>query len=236
MLFSKYGGDSLHLIVEKLYPDTTWHTWRFNPVSRGYWESMENQAKYLQWFQDRLEINQPSDWYGITNRQFASYHGGGLIQQEGKLTCPETRCQEIFFLVGGVMNILKKHYPDNQWDISQWYGHVNSKAQWFLYKVVRDLFPNYIEVYYNHNIRDMLFQESKISMTVDIWIPHYRIGLEFQGKQHYMATNFLGDFELQLRRDTEKSMACKMANITLIAIPYWWDMQASSLSATLRKV
>jgi 2-keto-3-deoxy-6-phosphogluconate aldolase len=34
--------------------------------------------------------------------------------------------------------------------------------------------------------------------------------------------------------DVQKSELCKQAGITLIEIPYWWDLSMESLTATIR--
>lgn len=39
--------------------------------------------------------------------------------------------------------------------------------------------------------------------------------------------------KMSKERDREKRQACKKQNITLIEVPYWWDMRKESLLALL---
>jgi len=43
-----------------------------------------------------------------------------------------------------------------------------------------------------------------------------------------------GSSEDLKKRDTEKKYACKAANVTLIDVPYWWNMSKQSLATTIR--
>jgi hypothetical protein len=72
-------------------------------------------------------------------------------------------------------------------------------------------------------------------MTVDIYIPTLSLAFEYQGAQHYQRHFKYGTPLEQQRRDQEKKEAITTAGITLIEIPYWWDMKISSLVATIRK-
>lgn len=74
-------------------------------------------------------------------------------------------------------------------------------------------------------------------IELDLWIPKYLIGFEFQGEHHFynLAEAFgpSGTAGLYSERDLLKSSLCQMRGITLITIPYWWDGNVDSLSATL---
>ena len=58
--------------------------------------------------------------------------------------------------------------------------------------------------------------------SLDIYIPEKRIGIEYQGIQHYEPVDFFGGedgYHNQLVRDEEKKEKCKQANVVLL----YWD-------------
>lgn len=85
--------------------------------------------------------------------------------------------------------------------------------------------------------------------SVDIFIPQWKVAIEYQGDQHYKAV-YKGDFVRcvgwflmsestrafrQRIRDERKKMELEQHGITLIHIPYWWNGTWPQLHATLRK-
>jgi isoprenylcysteine carboxyl methyltransferase (ICMT) family protein YpbQ len=46
---------------------------------------------------------------------------------------------------------------------------------------------------------------------------------------------FSKDHMTLISRDIEKNMHCNQLDITLIHIPYWWDLRIQSLAATIKK-
>lgn len=79
---------------------------------------------------------------------------------------------------------------------------------------------------------------------IDVFIPHLDLAFEYQGNlqdqntltsgmQHYQSS-FLFSSE-QKERDVVKKEILKKAGITLIEIPYWWDMKEESLVAYIRQ-
>lgn len=53
------------------------------------------------------------------------------------------------------------------------------------------------------------------------------------GAQHYHQTNVFGDVGERVVLDAEKEVACIAADISLITVPYWWDMRRESLLKTI---
>ncbi len=87
----------------------------------------------------------------------------------------------------------------------------------------------------NYSRNDLVFNDTKRPMQLDIFIPAHNLGFEFNGKQHYTHHYLFGAVNAQQKRDKEKQQVCTAKGITLIIIPYWWDMQQGSLLATLHK-
>lgn len=69
------------------------------------------------------------------------------------------------------------------------------------------------------------FEDCKnvFELRFDFYLPQYNILIEYNGKQHYEAVEYLGGkarFEQQIKRDVIKQNWCKSKNIKLIIIPY----------------
>jgi hypothetical protein len=47
---------------------------------------------------------------------------------------------------------------------------------------------------------------------------------------------FIDSIQATQQRDIEKKEACRVAGITLIQIPYWWNRRKESLAATIHLV
>ncbi len=72
-------------------------------------------------------------------------------------------------------------------------------------------------------------------MELDIFLPKEQLAFEYQGEHHFHDLYHLGILRQQKERDNEKKNACKEHEITLIAVPYWWSKDTSSLIATIYK-
>ena len=57
------------------------------------------------------------------------------------------------------------------------------------------------------------------------------------GIQHYSNVNFF-TFPLQYRQylDNLKLQLCKKAGISVVTIPYWWDLNIETLKATIYQI
>lgn len=67
-----------------------------------------------------------------------------------------------------------------------------------------------------------------INLQLDIWIPKYKLGFEYHGEQHFLSM-FNQDMSLQYARDKHRRQICYQMGITLIEIPYWWDLKKGLL-------
>ena len=76
-------------------------------------------------------------------------------------------------------------------------------------------------------------------MELDVWIPSKKIGIEYQGEQHFFPVKHWGGqaalHKLQ-ERDREKRIACKINGIKLVEIPYTWDGGRNSLIEQIQQV
>lgn len=86
------------------------------------------------------------------------------------------------------------------------------KSEFELFLLIRSYFDDSIFQY-----RDTWLE----NQSIDIYIPSLKLGIEYQGKQHYEAVEFFGGkegFEKNVKRDKKKAKKCKENNIKLI---YW---------------
>tara|TARA_R110002094_G_scaffold153474_1_gene140972 strand:- start:664 stop:1002 length:339 start_codon:yes stop_codon:yes gene_type:complete len=96
-----------------------------------------------------------------------------------------------------------------------------SKGAKALLEIVKLIYPNQrIELEHNVAIRGGLF--------IDIYLPRFKIGFEFDGQQHFEYTeHFHGsreNFIKAKRRDADKDRRCEEEEITLIRVAYNEEM------------
>lgn len=66
----RYVSDniSLHQVLTLIYPNYEWLPWKFATIPVGYWNSIDNQRKFIIWFQSQRNINEMTDWYTISSK------------------------------------------------------------------------------------------------------------------------------------------------------------------------
>ncbi len=57
------------------YPDFPWQEWLFDKTPKGFWRTMENRRRYMNWLGEKLGITDREQWYHVTRREFQKYHG-----------------------------------------------------------------------------------------------------------------------------------------------------------------
>lgn len=77
----------------------------------------------------------------------------------------------------------------------------------------------------NYYIRDL--QNKQVQL--DEWIPRHNLAFEFHGEQHY-KNFFVKSLTQQKERDEYRREVCSKLGITLLEIPYWWDMKEGNTS------
>ncbi len=99
-----------------------------------------------------------------------------------------------------------------------------------LYRLIKLVFPNAIYQY-----RDIWLSKQ----SIDIYVPDIKIGIEFQGKQHYERSTYLDiyldRFEYRVNRDKNKKSLCEAQGGLLL---YWYsdqDINALELIKVLKQ-
>jgi len=70
-------------------------------------------------------------------------------------------------------------------------------------------------------------------MIFDIYVPVFKLVLEYQGFQHYYDHFIHGKTIDYAKRDEEKRQVCHALGITLIEVPYWWQRDKESIIAII---
>lgn len=107
---------------------------------------------------------------------------------------------------------LKTKYLNNA--IEKGYYKTKWKSEMKLYESVKKIYPSAIYQYRSKWLD---------RQSLDIFIPELRIGIEYQGKQHYESVDFFGGekgFEDRIYLDEQKRKKCKLNKIELIEWKY----------------
>ena len=110
-LLQRYG-DSLIQLVKTLYPDKKWEEWRFIHASKGFWDDVNNQKKFLDTVSKKLNIFSSEDWYQIKAKDLIELGGKGLLDDDG----------------GSNIKLITTLYPDKKWE--EWRFTRTSKGFW----------------------------------------------------------------------------------------------------------
>jgi hypothetical protein len=71
---------NIHIQLRALsstYPDTNWHLWKFGHPPRYYWNNVENQRIFLDWFENEFHIKNWPDWYNVPTALLVSNGASG---------------------------------------------------------------------------------------------------------------------------------------------------------------
>jgi hypothetical protein len=83
-------------------------------------------------------------------------------------------------------------------------------------------------------------------MELDVFIPELKLALEYQGQQYFLEEEKFSK-RLYIERAHQKRegllddffdqfcVVCSRQGITLVEIPYWWDMKVESLQAIIHE-
>lgn len=84
-LFAIYNGSVASCLVN-VYPSHNWQPWRFSVSPIGFWSTVENQRKFMDWLSQEQGISKLPDWYDLNNQKLIVKHGGTHILQTRRQT------------------------------------------------------------------------------------------------------------------------------------------------------
>jgi hypothetical protein len=76
-------SNSVKKMLRELYPEHDWLEWRFVKAPAGFWNSHDNQRRFLNWVGSQLGIQRMDEWYKVTPSQVCELGGTSLLDKYG---------------------------------------------------------------------------------------------------------------------------------------------------------
>lgn len=217
----KYGGsrmlslfgNSVYSLLKDTFPTHYWDrdNWssKRSTVTIDTAEQITDLIRYLE---SKMKIKALDDWYHVSVQKIDRHIPMASFKKTSLLQC------------------LNTVYPSHVWDTEKLRTLPVRSSQKFLSAIVRELFPS-SDVREDHHHETL----SKTIMQLDLFLPKENLAFEYQGEGHYHDIYAFGHSWKQKQQDVEKKNRCLELGISLVQIPYWWDLQKSSLAATIRE-
>lgn len=223
-------GTSFIKTLANVYPNHPWNFWNFKKTVNRYWNDRSNVESYLKWLCSELKVSQCSDLKCLSRRQVSLLKGASLINKYGGL---QTLLSTVFPFHNRVAEMLPGRILSS-----------SNKEQQHLSRTLKELFSvssvesdirlrNDIPMYVNFRNSVLRYEISKRTMELDVFLPSFHLGFEYQGIQHYDSNLLKQCSNNQTKRDKEKLLKCEQSGITLISVPYCWDGRAESIASRI---
>jgi hypothetical protein len=126
-------------------------------------------------------------------------------------------------------------YKEVENESREMFGYPKIGEKWIsettLFKVVCTLFPN-IEIIHHYRGNELN------GLELDIWIPGYKVGIEYQGEQHYKEIEPWGGedgLKKRMEKDKMKKRLCKKLGYQLIEFKYTEELTEDSVKRKLSR-
>ena len=114
------------------------------------------------------------------------------------------------------------------------FGHYKIGEKWAsekeLYEIVKSLF-SHTEVVFHYRGKELN------GLELDIWLPEYKIGIEYQGIQHYKAVEHWGGEDGLIQRintDSRKKLLCKTLGYKLLEIKHDEPLEIHDIESRIK--
>ena len=213
MLNNRY--DTLHLVRSCndviVYPEHNWDIFNRTQVSRNYWEDPVHVRDFMENMKHKFCIETDEDWYRLSLAQLKEHGGTGLLKKYSH----------------SLHRVLEVAYPEKTWSARKANRRDKRSVQRWLFLKVGELYPQYeiIEDYFHRELARI----SGKSAQFDLFIPKLNLAIEFHGIHHYKELPSFGSIDMYQQRDEEKEKLCAEHGISLVVVPYTWDLSTSQL-------
>ncbi|GAB4360831.1 MAG: hypothetical protein Fur0042_30320 [Cyanophyceae cyanobacterium] len=131
---------------------------------------------------------------------------------------------------------MQKEYKEIENEVRVAFNYPKIGEKWIsetlLYKMTQILFPD-IEIIHHYRGRELE------GLEIDIWIPSLKIGIEYQGIQHFTAIQHWGGqeaLEKRIQNDKRKKQLCKLLDYKLIEFNYDETLSEEKLSSKINAI
>ncbi len=170
-LLAQYYQSSPALAVKSHFPKFQWHEWLFDSLPDDFWEYADHRQRYLRWLGEQLGYQADDDWYQLTARDFAHYHGEELLRDyyRDSLLAALQEC----FPGHGWHEWLFEIVPQSLWDdpdnrrrYMQWLGEQRG------YRTTDDWYQLTEQDFRQHHGKELLrdyYDNSPIAAVRELW-------------------------------------------------------------------
>jgi len=102
-----YYDSSPSRCISAVYDDFVFAPWRFQHLAKDFGKKKEDLRSMLEQIEKQYGFSSRDDWYRVTQKQLVDVGVAALLKREG-----------------GLVRVLRKVYPENQWDLARF---VNAK-------------------------------------------------------------------------------------------------------------
>lgn len=206
--FSKEGGGPMFRyypnFLELLKSNFPEYNWDLNMKPKIQWKTFTS-SEILKKIADIYKIDTLEDWYRISKFQLLSIQVYYHLRR-----------------YGGLPSLLKREYPDFNWDFTKFSAKNKKSKQRELFVVVCQLFGSNEEILEDY-IHPKIERSNNMKIEFDIFVPKWNLAFEYQGEHHFQEIPAFGPVDMYKQRDEEKVKICKEQSINLVLISFNWD-------------
>ena len=200
-------------LLEFLFPGREVEEWRFKTLPPRFWNKPENRRRFFAKFEPSQTLS-VEDWYAQTSSVFRGTPGLSMLRDYYK---------------NSLYELLRDLKPEVNWDPERFPTDLKSQREVLL--ALKAWLPC-LSFGWNVKLKHLRFPDTKRPIEIDIHLADLRIGVEYQGEQHYgPIAHWGGDakYATQIERDAIKRKLFEADGQRLIEVPYWAAKTATAL-------
>ncbi|GAB1405801.1 hypothetical protein MASR1M74_29830 [Lentimicrobium sp.] len=136
---------------------------------------------------------------------------------------------------GQIFHFVKEDNIKVENELRQYFGYPKIGEKWIsethLFHLIKEIFPNHDPIFHYRG-------KELQGLELDIFIPALKLGIEYQGEQHYQIIEHWGGekgFEKRIENDKRKLELCKQNNYTLVEFTFNDDINRDFVIERLEK-